>query len=48
MTYELSSNGRFNINYSYERPSGSGMNRRDEWCNKVLGTVPIVTIDMLR
>ncbi len=48
MTYELSSNGRFNINYSYERPSGSVMKRRDEWCNKALGTVPIVTIDMLR
>lgn len=45
---ELSSDGKFNISFDYNKPTGSVINRRDEWCKTALGTVPIVTVDMLR
>ncbi|MBQ8567708.1 MAG: DUF600 family protein [Oscillospiraceae bacterium] len=49
ITYQLNSNGTFNISFSYEKPIGSLQERREKWCMEHLGIMPPrITVDMLR
>lgn len=49
ITYQLNSDGTFDISFSYEKPTGSLQERREKWCMEHLGTMPpTVTVDMLR
>ena len=49
MTCRLDQSGKFDISFSYEKPTGSWQERREKWCMEHLGIMPpTVKVDMLR